>query len=88
VMIDDKLHILDAIKKVWGEARHDRVREAGSLRSRPASSCWLSARGYSIRPHKRIEYLLLGCIYAEEAIVTAGTDKSSLPRGLECMKPV
>ena len=32
VMIDDKLRILDAMKKIWGDARHHRVPAAGSLR--------------------------------------------------------
>ena len=48
VMIDDKLRILDAVKKAWGERDHHFPKREAPLRSGPANSCRLSAGRHSI----------------------------------------
>ena len=52
VMIDDKLRILDAMKKSLGRARHHGVSQAGPLRTRSRDSRAVSACRHSVGPYR------------------------------------
>ena len=52
VLVDDKLRILEAVKRVLGRARNDRVPAPGNLCSRPASDQRFPAGGRHDRAHR------------------------------------
>ena len=51
VMIDDKLRILDTMKKLWGSASHNGFPAPGALRDRSRNPGKVSAWRDSVEPH-------------------------------------